>query len=151
MTKSGSHICHMPISDNSGNVHHAHLVLHCSSSPASGVERKRWIHLLSTHRDENDASDNFWWVLKIPINMWSPVMQSSYMRAFQSVYMCIVAKGCQHITFQDISHKWPIKNSTCDDRNTKYVMRTKKMWCQMKLVMTDIYHTSWQVISMVTS
>ena len=149
VTKSGSHICCMPISDHSGNhdmdkcsqhvcfsvwtvscylhvyntewynlywtlhrelcpwqlitcircwvrhiyrevfsidkVHHAHFMLQHSSSPVSGVESKRWIHVLSLHRDENDSSDNFWWVLKIPLNMWSPLIKSSYMKAFQSV------------------------------------------------------------------
>ena len=41
-------------------VHYGHFVLHRSSSPASGVMSKRWIHVLSVHRDENDSSDNFW-------------------------------------------------------------------------------------------
>ena len=79
-------------------VHHAYLVLPHSSSPTSGVERKRWIHLLSVHRDENDSSDNYRWVLKIPLNIWSPVFQSSYMRTFHSDYMCIVAKRSHLVT-----------------------------------------------------
>ena len=63
-------------------VHHLHQVF----------RSKRWIHVLSVHRDENDSSDNFWWVLKITLYMWSPIIQSSYMKVFQSVSMCIVAK-----------------------------------------------------------
>ena len=58
------HIYREGFSFDREKVHHAHFMLHHSSSPASGVESKRWIHVLSVHRDENDSSDNFWWVLK---------------------------------------------------------------------------------------
>ena len=62
------------------------------------------------------------WNVKIALYMWSQVIQSSYMTAFQSVYMCIVAKRCQHVTFSDISQKWLIKNYTFDNKNTKHTM-----------------------------
>ena len=52
-------VCTEVLSIDTKKVHHAHFILYHSSSPASGVESKRWIHALSVHRDENHSSDNF--------------------------------------------------------------------------------------------
>ena len=79
------HIYREVFSIDREKVHHGHFILHHNSSHASGIESKRWIHVLSVHRDENNSSDNFWWTLKITLNMWSPIIQSSYMKTFQSV------------------------------------------------------------------
>ena len=35
------------------------------------------------------------------------------------IYIHILVKRCQHVTFSHISQKWLINNSTFDDRNTK--------------------------------
>ena len=122
-------------------VHHLHQVLREKDGEICSlfIERKKINQTISDK-----------WVLKIVLHMWSPVIQSRYMTAFQSVYMCIVAKRCQHVTFSDIMQKLLIKNSTSDNRNTKHIMTSKKGWWQIKLFMTDIFHTSWWVIQVVT-
>ena len=122
-------------------VHHLHQVLR---------EKDGEICFLFIERKKINQTISDKWVLKIVLHMWSPVIQSRYMTAFQSVYMCIVAKRCQHVTFSDIMQKWLIKNSTSDNRNTKHIMTSKKGWWQIKLFMTDIFHTSWWVIQVVT-
>ena len=58
------HIYREILSIGTEKIHHAHFILYHNSWHASGVETKRWIHMLFVHRDENDSLDKFWWIIK---------------------------------------------------------------------------------------